>query len=217
MLRHCLGMTTIRTRLPSILPRSRWPAASSEENDHHSGGPSRSSVIAAAARAGGRVVRRLTRLYGNSNWLSASPLHLTVRRTLRISCEGRTTLPWSAVTGPTMVLRPASNRPSSAASACSTPPCASPRRRCRPFLRLGQIVRPIHSRALANATREGVARRALLSLPSRQGCDAPHTRRAATCCPLGRHGSASGPELNRGRPRDQATRCICSPGRDALP
>jgi hypothetical protein len=41
-------------------------------------------------------------------------------------------------------------------------------------LRLGQIVRLIHAAALAYATREGVARRALLSLPSRQGCDAPH-------------------------------------------
>ena len=75
---------------------------------------------------------------------------------------------------------------------CSTPPRASPRRCCRPFLRLGQIVRLIHSTALANATREGVARRAILSLPSRQGCDAPQTWRAATGCPLRRHCTATG-------------------------
>jgi hypothetical protein len=42
-----------------------------------------------------------------------------VRPTLAISCEGRTTLPWFTVTGPTMVLPLGSNRPSSAASACS--------------------------------------------------------------------------------------------------
>ncbi len=120
---------------------------------------------------------------------TAPQIHRHARLTLRISCERRTTLPWSAVTGPTMVLRPASTRPSSAASACSTPPCASPRRCCRPFLRLGQIVRPIHSKALANATREGVARRVLLSLPSRQGCDAPkHGGRPPAA--LGRHGTA---------------------------
>ena len=103
-----------------------------------------------------------------------------------------------------MMLRPASNRPSSAASACSTPPCASPRRCCRPFLRLGQIVRPIHSTALAYATREGVARRALLSLPSRQGCDAPKHGGRPRAARSGAMAPHLEPELNRGRPRDQA-------------
>jgi hypothetical protein len=46
-----------------------------------------------------------------------------VRPTLRISCEGRDLLPWFTMTTeprnrPTIVLRPASNRPSSASSAC---------------------------------------------------------------------------------------------------
>ena len=113
-------------------------------------------------------------------------------------------MPWSAVSGPTMVLRPASNRPSSAASACSTPPCASPRRCCRPLLRLGQIVRPIHSKALANATREGVARRALLSLPSRHGCDAPTPDGRPRTARSGAMAPHLEPELTRGRPRDHA-------------
>jgi hypothetical protein len=43
-----------------------------------------------------------------------------VRRTLAISCEGRTTLPWLTITVPTIALQIASNRPSSAASRCST-------------------------------------------------------------------------------------------------
>ena len=68
----------------------------------------------------------------------------------------------------------------------------------------GQIVRLIHAAALAYATREGVARRALLSLPSRQGCDA-HTHGGRP--PAARSGAMAphlGHELNRGRPRDQA-------------
>ena len=98
----------------------------------------------------------------------------------------------------------ASDRPSSAASACSTPPCASPLRCCRPFLGLGQIVRPIHSRALAYATREGVARRALLSLPSRQGCDAPKHGGPPPAARSGAMAPHFEPDLNRGRPRNQA-------------
>ena len=47
-------------------------------------------------------------------------------------------------------------------------------------LGLGQIVRPIHAMALAYATREGVARRARMSLPSRHGCDAPRDTMTAT-------------------------------------
>jgi hypothetical protein len=44
-----------------------------------------------------------------------------VRLTLAISCEGRTTAPWSTMTMlPKMMVPPASNRPSSAASRCST-------------------------------------------------------------------------------------------------
>ena len=71
-------------------------------------------------------------------------------------------------------------------------------------LGLGQIVRPIHSRALAHATREGVARRALLSLPSRQGCDAPKHGGRPPAALSGAMASHLEPELNRGRPRDQA-------------
>jgi hypothetical protein len=41
-----------------------------------------------------------------------------VCRTLAISCEGRTTLPLFSMTEPTMMLPPASNRPSSAVSRC---------------------------------------------------------------------------------------------------
>jgi hypothetical protein len=68
----------------------------------------------------------------------------------------------------------------------------------------GQIVRLIHAAALANATREGVARRALLSLPNRQGCDAPKhggrppAARSGAMAPHLEH------ELRKGRPRDQA-------------
>ncbi len=52
------------------------------------------------------------------------------RLTLAISCEGRTTLPWFTMTGPTMMLSYASNRPSSAASRCWATPLFLPQGMC---------------------------------------------------------------------------------------
>jgi hypothetical protein len=88
-----------------------------------------------------------------------------VRPTLRISCEGRTTWPSLTMTaglhGPTMVLPSASNRPSSAASACSTATLTLHSTMLSPAKReLRQIVRPIHAGATTHTTQEGVARRA---------------------------------------------------------
>jgi len=68
----------------------------------------------------------------------------------------------------------------------------------------GQIVRLIHAAALAYATREGVARRALLSLPNRQGCDAPKHGGPPPAARSGAMAPHFEPELNRGRPRNQA-------------
>jgi hypothetical protein len=62
---------------------------------------------------------------------SASHSHPYVRRTLAISCEGRTTLPWFTMTLPTMMLPLASNRPSSAASRCSAARSSPPGFPCR--------------------------------------------------------------------------------------
>jgi hypothetical protein len=153
--------------------------------------------------------------------MSASAPPGQVRRTLRISCEGRTTLPPRAMTaGRGVADHDASTRLRPPLVCCIRlfySAVRIPTTSSSAVLGQGQIVRLIHDAALAYATREGVARRALLSLPSRQGCDAPQTRRAATCCPLGRHGSASGPDLIEVGRGTRPTRCTCSPGRDALP
>ena len=123
-------------------------------------------------------------------WL---PLRLPTKRsrTRRISCEGRTTLPSSAVTGPTMMLRPASNRPSSAASACSTPPGASPRR-CRQLFLTGPDRTPDSLRGARRRDPGGCGTGRITEPAKPARLRRPQNWRAATCCPLGRHGTAPG-------------------------
>jgi hypothetical protein len=58
-----------------------------------------------------------------------------------------------------MMGSPASTRPSSAASACSTASLIDPVLSSPAVSALRQIVRPIHAGSITHATMEGVARR----------------------------------------------------------
>jgi hypothetical protein len=84
--------------------------------------------------------------------------------TLRISCEGRTTLPSPAMTAARgMADHDDSTRLRPPLVCCIRLFYSAGRSSITSWTavpELGQIVRPIHSMALANATREGVARRA---------------------------------------------------------
>ena len=183
------------------------------------GGPDRVSrrVALPSAASTGRVrptrpgQRSGPRMRLLSCQLGSSRLPAGVRRTLRISCEGRTTLPWFAVTGPTMMPRLASNRPSSAASACSAASLSLPTAPAPASPALRQIVRLIHSMAHAYATREGVARRDPQAGKDRRGCAAPCE---ADACParvvrLLQIGHApegeARPDLSRGTDRARPT------------
>jgi hypothetical protein len=130
-------------------------------------------------------------------------------------------LPWSAMTaGRGMADQDASNRLQPPLVCCIRlfySAVRIPTTSSSAILGQGQIVRPIHAAALAYATREGVARRALLSPPGRQGCDAPKTRRAATRCLLGRHGIAPQPTLRKVGRGTKSPRCTCSPRPGSIP
>jgi hypothetical protein len=115
-----------------------------------------------------------------------------VRRTLRISCEGRTTLPWITVTG-TDHDAPARLQPP---LVCCIRLFYSAARFPTTLLPAVPRTRPDRTPNSLQGARQrdpggcGTARVTEPAKPAR--LRRPETWPAATCCPLGRHGTARG-------------------------
>jgi hypothetical protein len=135
-------------------------------------------------------------------------VHPERSRTPRISCEGRNLLERSTMAASRGTAdhdaAPRFQPPfvSCIRLFCSVvrPPTASSPAVITPR----QIVRPIHSTALAYATRKGVVRRAWIWPSSRHGCDAPKSYERHPDTVTLRRWYYTGERLSEGRPRERA-------------